>query len=600
MIFFEGRRYIFFDFYATFAENFAQMKFLRMVVLLLRLSFKNEVLRNKFLYLFSALLLFCSSAFLLFNCARILTPTGGPKDITPPKVVGEKPVNGSVNFVGKTLKITFNEFVTLNNPIENIIFSPLVKGNIDYSTQGKSVIVRIHDTLQKNTTYNIFFSDCIQDFHEGNKLEGYNYAFSTGDSIDQHILFGKVVHAETNKPEPACFVMLYENNIDSLPLTDSPDYLTKTNEKGLFIFYHLKPNHYKIFALKDINADYKFNLPNELIAFADSTFEAKYYATDSLLMADTTAFVTLRLFQEEDTVQLLSPYLNPQKGIYRFPYKNPVHNFNFHLENDLSIDYFLKISPTRDTLSLYLKTFFTDTAMVYINADSRMDTVELLPYKTPQRHGKNQQTSSQKLNINVGNKESLYAPTLLNFSYPLEPADSVEMFVIATLRSGKDTTAVFVSVPDSFVVQIPVPYKFEPKINYTLLIKDSLFFGYDGTTNDSLVSSFSKKTEKDYGNLIIHFKVDGKNDADFIVELQSSNQKTIRKDIISNSKTIEYKHLLPGGYKLKVIEDKNKNGKWDTGNYRKKIQPEKIFYINKEITVRGFWDIEEDIELKAP
>jgi uncharacterized protein (DUF2141 family) len=538
---------------------------------------------------------------LLLSCARIVTPTGGPKDISPPKVVDEKPKNGSVNFSGKTIKITFDEFVTLNNPIENIIFSPLLKGQIDYSTQGKSIVVKIKDTLQKNTTYNIFFSDCIQDFHEGNKLDGYNYAFSTGDSIDQHKIFGMVANSETNKPEAGCFIMLYTEDIDSLPLTSLPEYITKTNEQGKFSFYHLKPNHYKVFALRDINSDYKYNLPNELIAFAVSTFEAKYYATDSLFLADSTAFVTLRMFQEADTTQLLLPYLNPQKGIYRFPYKIPVESFDFQIESDSFIDYFSKINPTKDTLSLYLKTFFTDTAMVYIQTDStRIDTVELLPYKPPQRFGKNQQVENQTLNITLSNKDDLYAPTMLNFSYPIKPVDSAQILIIATLRGVKDTTAIFVNISDSFVIQIPVPYKFEPKINYTLQFRDSIFFGYDGTTNDSTMFNLSKKTEKDYGNLIINYKVNANNEADFIVELLSSSQKTIRKDIISSNKTLEYKHLLQGTYRLKVIEDKNKNGKWDTGNYSRKLQPEKIFFIDKEITVRGFWDIEEDVELRAP
>ena len=538
--------------------------------------------------------------FLLLSCARIVMPSGGPKDITPPKVVGEKPANGSVNFTEKKIKITFDEFVTLNNPIENIIFSPPTKGNIDYSTQGKSVIVKIQNTLQENTTYNIFFSNCIQDFHEGNKLDGYNYAFSTGDSIDRHKLFGKVINAETNKPESGYFVLLYKDDIDSLPLTSKPDYLTKTNEQGNFFFHHLKPNNYKIFALKDINSDLIYNLPNELIAFADQTFEAKFYETDSLFRTDTAAFVTLRMFQEADTVQLLSPHLNPQKGIYHFPYKIPVQNFDFKIESDIEIDYFLRICPTNDTLSLYLKTFFKDTAILHIQTDFQIDTVKILPFKTPQRTGRNPQATTSSLNVSISNKEDLYAPTLLNFSYPVKPVDSAELLIIATTRSGKDTTAIFINVPDEFIVQMPIPFKFEPKINYTITFRDSLFFGYDETANDSTTFDLSKKTEKDYGNLILNYKVDVNANADFIVELQSSNQKTIRKDIVSSSKTLEYKHLLPGTYKLKVIEDKNRNGKWDTGNYRKKLQPEKTFFINKELIVRGFWDIEEDIELRAP
>jgi len=551
--------------------------------------------QNKCCFLLSAFLL------LIASCAKIVMPSGGPRDTTPPVVVGEKPENGSTNFTGKTIKITFDEFVTLNNPNENVIFSPPMDERVDYSTQGKSVIVKFNDTLRSNTTYNLFFSDCIQDFREGNKLSGYNYAFSTGDSIDKHKLFGMVINAETSKPETGIFVMLYENDIDSLPLTVRPNYLTKTNDKGSFIFNHLKPKKYKIFALKDINSDFIYNLPNELIAFADSTFQAKYYETDSLQKADTAAFITLRLFKEADTVQVLAPYINPQPGIYHFPFKIPVHSYNLRIESDTIINSFSSINAARDTISLYLKSFFKDSTIVYIRTDHiRTDTVELKPYKIPTRAGRGAKPTTPILKINLLNKDNLYSPTLLSFSYPLKPMDSVEIFIIATLFTGKDTIPLYVNIPDNFVMEIPVPYIFEPKINYTLWFKDSLFFGYDGATHDTVMFSFSKKTEKDYGNLILNYKIDEKRDADFIVELLASNQKVISKDILSYSKTVEYKHLLPGTYRIRVVEDRNRNGKWDTGNYRKKKQPEHIFIIDKEITIRGFWDIEEDIELRVP
>jgi uncharacterized protein (DUF2141 family) len=462
------------------------------------------------------------------------------------------------------------------------------------------VIIKIQDTLRKNTTYNILFSDCIQDFNEGNKLSSYNYAFSTGDSIDQHKLFGVIINAETDKPEAGIFVMLYETDIDSLPLTVRPNYITKTDAQGRFIFNHLKPLSYKIFALRDINSNLKYDLPNEFIAFADSVFQAKFYDTDSLLNADTDAFITLRTFQEADTVQLLTSTINPRVGVYHFPYKIPVKSFDFQIKSDTLVDFFSKINLTQDTLSLYLKTFFAASATVYIQTDStRIDTVELYPYKAPQQAGRRATAVKPVLNINVTNKDNLYAPTLLNFSYPVKPADSVQMLVIAAIKGEKDTAAIYINIPDTFVMQVPIPFVFQPKINYTIRLQDSLFFGYDGSTNDSLISTLSKKTEKDYGNLIIHYKVEETHDTDFIVELLS-NQKVISKDIVSYSKTIEYKHLLPGNYRIRVIEDRNKNEKWDTGNYRKKIQPERIFYIDKEITIRGFWDIEEDVELRVP
>ena len=546
-------------------------------------------------------LIFLLSAFCLLlaaGCARIVMPYGGPKDITPPKVVGERPKNGSVNFNEKIIKITFDEYVTLNNPNENVIFSPPMDERVDYTTQGKSVLVKFNDTLRHNTTYNLLFSDCIQDFHEGNKLSSYNYAFSTGDSIDRHQLFGMVVNAETNKPEAGIFVMLYEEDIDSLPLTVRPNYLTKTDLQGGFIFHHLKEKSYKIFALKDINSDLKYNLPNELIAFEDKTFQAQYYETDSLQHADTAAFITLRLFQEADTIQVLAPYTNPQAGVYHFPFKLPVNSYEITMEGD-SIFFLTKNNASGDTISLYYKTSFNNLATVYIQTDyTRTDTVELLPYKPPSSSLKT--VISPKLNINISNTEDLYAPTMLNFSYPLIPSKNVEIFVVATLLNGKDTIPISVNIPDSLVMQIPVPYCFEPKINYTLWFPDSLFYGYNDATHDTVTFSFSKKTEKDYGNLIIHYKVNESNDADFLIELLSSNKKTIFNETISSSKTVEYNHIAPGNYHMRVIEDCNKNGKWDTGNYRKKEQPEKIFFIEKEIIIKGFWDVEEDVKLWVP
>jgi len=572
-------------------------------VLLLRVLLKIRVqciksLNFKSLNLLFSLLLF--SLLLFFSCARQVMPSGGPRDTTPPKVVAEKPENGSVNFHGKIIKVTFDEYITLNNPGENVIFSPPLAQRVDYSTQGKSLIVKMNDTLRHNTTYNLLFSDCIQDFHEGNKLSGYNYAFATGDSIDKCKLFGKVENIHTQKPEPKCFVMLYEEDIDSLPLTKRPNYITKTNEQGEFIFHHLKPIKYKLFALKDINSDFIFNLPNELIAFSDSMYEAKCYASDSLFKADANASITMLLFQEADTVQTLSPYINTRLGLYRFPFKQPVKTFDFKMESDTAVDYFFTANETRDTLSLYLKSFFETSATAIITTDFvRMDTVELYPYKPPRSMSKNQKPVISKLSVTLSNNDALFLPTLLNFSYPLKPVDSVKILVIGSLR-GKDTTSVFISVPDSFVMQLPVPFPFEPKINYNIVLKDSLFYGYDGTTHDTVNFALSKKTEKDYGNLFINYKIAEGADANFIVELLSPNQKLIQKDILSSSQRVEYKHLLPGNYKIKVTEDKNRNGKWDTGSYRKKMQPEKVFFIDKTITIRGFWDTEEDIELRVP
>ena len=211
------------------------------------------------------------TAVLFTSCAKIVTPTGGPKDVTPPTITKESPPNGCKNFKGNTIKISFSEFVTLNNTFENVLISPPLSQQPTYLLSGKTLIIKFNDTLQSNQTYNIGFASCIQDFTEENPIPFYNYAFSTGESVDTFMLKGKVIDAQTNSAVKGCFVFAYSQDIDSLPLTTKPQYITKTLPNGSFVIKNIRPGNYKIFALKDINNNLIYDLPNEEIAFLDNT-----------------------------------------------------------------------------------------------------------------------------------------------------------------------------------------------------------------------------------------------------------------------------------------------------------------------------------------
>ena len=206
---------------------------------------------------------------LLTSCATIVMPTGGPKDVVPPTIAKEVPQNGCNNFKGNTIKITFNEFVTLNNTFENVLISPPLSQQPTYTLSGKTLIIKFNDTLQSNQTYNLGFANCIQDFTEENPIPFYNYAFSTGEAVDSFMLQGKVIEAQTTNAVKGCFVFAYSQDIDSLPLTTKPQYITKTQPNGAFAIKNIRPGSYKLFALKDINNNLIFDLPNEEIAFLE-------------------------------------------------------------------------------------------------------------------------------------------------------------------------------------------------------------------------------------------------------------------------------------------------------------------------------------------
>lgn len=547
---------------------------------------------------------------LLAGCAKIVTPVGGPKDTTPPKIVKESPANHTTMFNSKSIKITFDEFVVLNNPNQTVIVSPPLKENPELSISGKSVIIKLPDSLRSNTTYSIALSETIKDFTEGNPLPIYTYVFSTGSHIDSFMLSGTMKDAVSLGVAKNVSVMLYEQDIDSLPLSVRPTYLTKTNGNGKFTFNNIKPGSYKIFALNDINNNLIYDLPTESIAFladlveawptpATDTTEENKKSNRGRQTSDDEQEVRLSLFTERDSNQVLSKYLNTTENLYAFPYKTDFKSFSARHLGGQELSYFQLISNSQDSVYWYLKEALTDTTWYEFTVDEHhLDTVKITPFKKNAKGAGSRRKTNEKsaLSVSLSNKENIYQPLTLNFSYPVKPGQ-FDITIYKLLKSGNDTIVKTVQIPDTFVRSIPIDYKFEEKLPYSVFIRDSVIWGYNGLTNDTVNVRFTTKTEKDYGNLLINYSIADPS-CQYIVFLQNNKGNTIQQHIISAKQSVTYAHLDPGSYKIKVIKDRNNNGRWDTGNYELKIQPEEIFFFDKPINIRGYWDIEEDFELK--
>ena len=527
-------------------------------------------------------------------------PTGGEKDMNPPKLASESPASGSVRMRNPVVKITFDEYFTLNNPTENILISPPMEQEPNYSIQGKTLVIKFKDTLKENTTYNMVFSNCIQDFHESNKLGYYHYSFSTGDEIDSFSLAGSVIDAQTLKPCDNMFVFLYDQDIDTLPMTSKPSYLTKTLSDGSFRFQNIRSGDYKIFALKDLNGNLLYDLPNETVAFAGHTFTAFYEAPkdtsdQTTPPQDTMPRIKLSAFVIQDTVPVLLRYENPATGIYIFPYKAPVEEFStIAIQHD--VPHFETWNSKGDTVTWHLKEALTDTVSYIFIANGRTDTVQITPYKTKKTQSRgNKNAPVERLSVGVLNQGHRYKPLTLTFGYPVKPSDSITVTVCTQQKSGNDTAFYKISVPDTFITQLPLPIVFENKKNYTVTIPDSMFFGYNGLCNDSIKASFVTQSEKDYGSLSIEYVVPTSG-FQYIAQLWSGSQLQ-QEDLLTASRTIAYEHLLPGNYSITVIEDCNRNARWDAGDYHNMRQPENIYPYPKPISIRAYWDNEETFEI---
>ena len=539
------------------------------------------------------------AAILAAGCAKITTPTGGPTDTTPPMVVKVEPEDGTIRFNSKQIRIWFDEFVTLNNPTENVLVSPPLDESPEYTTKGKSVVIKFKDSLRTNTTYNMIFSDAIKDFHEGNALNYFHYGFSTGDSLDDYLIRGTILDAKTLAPAKDFYVLLYKGNADSLPLTSMPDYVSKSLSDGSFVLKNIAPGDYKIFAIKDINANFRFDLPNEEIAFLDEVVTAVRALPDSVadsLKAELPV-VTLMAFAGEDTVQTLARYDNPAAGVYKFPYKHRFVEFSA-TPLDASLDYFEQINATRDTITWYLKTPLSDTAQYLFRADGQTDTVRIVPYKEKQSGGRGRsQQAAPKLSVGFANAGEYGKPLTLTFAYPVRTTDTFNVWVYSQQKDHKDTTVYRYAVPDTFTMQLPLPMSVTDKKSYSVMIPDSVFWGYNGLTNDTLRTQFTTKSEKDYGTLIMNYQLpdDGKQ---YVATLWS-NDKILQENILTASKTITYPLLSPGTFRVSVFCDENRNGRWDPGDYRKKLQPETVYNFPTSINIRAYWDSEETFTISS-
>lgn len=209
------------------------------------------------------------SMFSSTGCANMAPPTGGPKDSLPPMLVRALPGDSARNFNSKKIVFEFNEYVQIDNPQENMLFSPTPKINPIVTNKLRTVTVTIKDTLEENTTFSIDFGNAIKDINEGNVLKNFSYVFTTGTTLDSLTLSGNVILAQTGMPDSTLIVVLHTNLDDSAVIKDRPRYVARLNPEGKFTFHHLPPGTFNIFTMKDEGGQRKYMSKSQLFGFAD-------------------------------------------------------------------------------------------------------------------------------------------------------------------------------------------------------------------------------------------------------------------------------------------------------------------------------------------
>lgn len=551
----------------------------------------------------------------LASCANPVSPSGGPKDTTPPEIIKSEPANQSVNFSGDKVVLTLSEFVTLKEISTQLVVSPPLAKQPEFTTRGKNLIMKLQEPLRPNTTYNFFFGNSIVDLTESNPLAGYQFTFSTGPVLDSLTMGGRLLNAFTNQPVKGAFVMLYDSVYDSVPYKTRPYYLARSGESGEFNLNNLREGRYLMFALTDINSDYMYNLPNEEIAFNDTLVRplitvVKPKETDSTSVDTLKAGLsktithTLRHFRETDSVQKLIKVALARENILSITFRFPVAKLQLTplvpaLTGDWNITGYNK---TRDTLTVWIPSPGSDSLKIIV-ADSGYtnDTVELSlkPREVNLGRNKPKETGTKptlglKHNL-VSSKIRPDRPIIITFGEPLTGYDFNNTF----LKTDSTILKPEFVFEDSIKTRLLINYPWKEGATYQLTLFDSAFSGIYGHYSDSTGIKFSAYTEAETSFLKIVATIP-ETGPGYIIQLLGEKEKLLDQQIISENTTLEFKYLRPGKYKLKVIYDANLNGRWDTGNYLKKRQPEYVNYNTKEFELRANWTLEEDWAIPPP
>lgn len=512
------------------------------------------------------------------QCANRGNPSGGPKDITPPQLLRATPDNFSTEFKGNTIKLSFDEFVKLNDIQKQLVISPPLKYRPEVLPQGgasKEIEITIKDTLLENTTYTINFGQSIVDNNEGNPLSFLTYVFSTGSYLDSLTLGGIVKDARNRKPDDFISVMLYaldSSFADSTIYTLPPKYITNTlDSTPLFELRNLKAGSYRLIGVKD-RASNNFYDPNaDKIGFVQDTV---VLPSDSLYL--------LSLFEEEPNYYSGVPSLASGNKII-FGYRGKAEDIRINTLTSIpdSVQTLIRKNPETDTLNYWI----TKNSL-----DSLEFTVEHLP---------TQQIDSYTVRMRKLDLDSLVISGSTRGPIPPEG----KFYLQSTTPITKvDTSLIDIQISDSLPQsyrmrldslenKIWLDFPVESNSAYDVEILPEAITDFFGMTNDSLQFKLRSDSYADYGTLRI--LVNGAVSYPIIVELLDKNGEVMRSEYLREEKQVEFRLLQPANYGVRVVFDENENGQWDTGNYKELRQAEPVKYYPQLIEIRANWEREE-------
>ncbi len=551
-------------------------------------------------------------------------PTGGLKDITPPEYWKSTPLPNAVNYYKDKIEIEFDEYIVLDNPTKSLVVSPTQDVFPIAKGIGKKVSVELKDSLLPNTTYTFDFGSAIVDNNERNPLDNYIFSFSTGPTIDTMMISGTVLNAENLSPVSGVYVGVYSNLEDSAFTSTKMERITRTNTKGNFIFRNLAVKPYRVYALDDLNNNYYFDQKPEGIAVlgeivtphSEKKTKSDTITADSIVIRDVVRYfpdsLLLRFYHEKDNRQYFIKAERNDASKFILYFKNFTKNLpEIEPVNFEGNDWFIsEPSVTKDTLVYWIKDsliYKQDTLRFAINYEktdslenliSAKDTLTLF-YKQKELTRKEKRENKEKISftetISLPGVVDIYKKPVIEWEKPLQSFGKENIYLTVkedTIWSNMDFSIEQDTRKNSRTYLIAA--NFEPEKEYKIKIDSASVTDIYGNHNNQIETKFKIRPKEEYSNLSIFVKNAPEK---AFIQLLDKNDNPVMQSPLANEKGF-FQYVNPGEYLVRLIDDRNGNGSWDTGNFKEKIEPEEVFYYNQKIKLRANWDVEEEWDIK--
>ena len=576
---------------------------------------------------------------LIAGCAnRGIGPQGGPKDTTPPKPRGSEPEMGALNFNGKRIEVTFDEYIQLDNVAQNLLMSPPQKTPPDVKARGKKLVVLLQDSLRDSTTYTIDFGNAVCDYREKVPLRNYSFYFSTGPTIDTLEYTGRVYDAATLNPMEGIFVGIHQSMEDSMFTTEPFLRVARTDSAGYFRIGNIHAGTYRLYAVDDISRDYRFS-PGEAIAYADEPITPVLplvldtaVVTDSLLTdtlaADTLAMDTLAvdtLREPETKGATLMLFREEQQRLYlQRTIRDKQHHIQLYFSSTPdslpalkpltdTLNYFISYSPKCDTMTLWLldSLSIAQDSLFFEARYRRTDSLYRLEWYTdtiraiwraPKMSARAKAAEERKnrnrrleLNANARSGFDIYDTLRLQCTTPIAAYEKDSFHLFERVDSILKPMKFSILPHDTLPMEIRFLSDFKPEGKYELHIDSGAIHDIYDITHIKGSYSLQMKSLSDYSTLRV--KLNPYLPKARIQVLNNKDQ--VVRELPASPEGALFEYLKPDAYYMRLYLDENGDGKWTTGAWAEKRQPEPIYYFPEKIQTKSNWDFEEEWDYQA-